>query len=151
MFNETKQLLSVVLLTTGLAACTQANREHQHGNATGEPKIDSLKSTVMAVHDSVMPKMDEIMNLRLAAQARLRQLDSAAQTDPNQRTQLTELMRRLDAADEAMMQWMQAFDGQMNNKNTEQKTAYLLAEKNRIDSVRNLMLGSIAEGKRLLR
>ncbi|MEM9832889.1 MAG: hypothetical protein AAF944_19815 [Bacteroidota bacterium] len=61
----------------------------------------------MEIHDEVMPRMGEIMQLRRAIEARidsLQQLDSAAYADTVQYMQF--VVRNLQYADQAMMQWM---------------------------------------------
>lgn len=142
-----------------VAACSEQKHnhdEHEHGTeSSGNAQVDSLKKTVMAVHDVVMPKMDAIMGLRMKTQQQLKQLDSLQKANPKgfnpqTRQELSTLLTELDNADEAMMQWMQQFDGQMKNKTDEQKIVYLKNEKVRIDSVQTLMLNSIAKGKQLL-
>jgi hypothetical protein len=153
--------ISFIFLTTSLltfATCSEQKHTHEHAHDTessGNAQVDSLKKTVMAVHDAVMPKMDAIMSLRMQTQQQLKQLDSLQKTDsktfdPQQRQELSTLLTGLDNADEAMMQWMQQFDGQMKNKTDEQKIVYLKNEKVRIDSVQTLMLGCIAKGEKLL-
>jgi len=138
-----------------LFACTGNQQNHDHHTATGNAQVDSLKAQVMAVHDSVMPKMDDIMAYRMATQRRIKQLDSLSKinkagNNQMQQQQLDSLLYQLDTADEAMMQWMQQFDGQMKAKTGSEKIVYLQNEKVRIDSVRNLMLGSIDRARKLL-
>ncbi len=141
-----------------LSDCSEQkhNHEHEHGSeSSGNVQVDSLKKNVMAVHDAVMPKMDAIMSLRMQTQQQLKQLDSLEkanpkQANPPQRQELSTLLTELDAADEAMMQWMQQYDGQLKDKTDEQKIVYLQNEKVRIDSVQTLMLNSISKGEQLL-
>ncbi len=159
--NHLNSILFLVLILS-FASCsekkhTNDHASHAHSVETSEnTRVDSLKKTVLTVHDSVMPKMDIIMSLRMRTQKEIKQLDSLSKVNPGQvnapqREQLGNLLQELDRADEAMMQWMQQFDSQMKDKTDAQKIVYLKNEKARIDSVRTQMLESIGKGQQLLK
>lgn len=155
-----KYILFVLAISLLAYACSekQQNHEHEHHHTetTGNARVDSLKQQVMAVHDEIMPKMDEIMSLRISAQQEIKQQDSLTKVNPkledtHQKQQLDSLLTQLDDADEAMMHWMQEFDSQMKAKSDEEKITYLKSEQDKINAVKDQMLGSISKGKQLLK
>lgn len=160
-FVKSKYILLILSFAVFFYSCSEKKHdgEHDHHHQTetsGNAEVDSLKNQVMAVHDEVMPKMEEIMALELEAQQQIKQLDSLAKINPKQanatqKQQLDSLVVQLNKADDAMTHWMQEFDGQMKSKTDEEKITYLKSEKDKIDAVRDQMLGSINKGKELLK
>ena len=63
---------------------------------------------------------------------------------------LQEASENLTTADEAMMNWMRNYDKPGEEMAEEQKTAYLEAEKVKVNEVKDKMLSSIAAAEALL-
>lgn len=107
-----------------LAAC-----KHSHPGMEDNP----LYVEVMAVHDSIMPKMSDIHSLKK---------DLNQYTESEARDKVLSTISELDKADEAMMNWMANF------KVPEDKTqieSYLNAQKVEISSVAEQMYTAIQQ------
>jgi hypothetical protein len=108
--------------------------------------------TMMDVHDEVMPKMGEINRLS----RELKALETAA--DNTNRDLLGEIdgaIRALEKADQGMMGWMNMNGGNKLAKLQEEMShdeimAYIKAEEENILQVKEDMLTSIEQGKRVL-
>jgi len=105
-----------------------------------EKELDALHRTVMSIHDDVMPEISTIRKLRKKIKK-----DENAATNNYQK-----MLSRLDEEDEAMMGWMQEFK-KPDYKEYETAKKYLLAEKIKIEKVREGMLGVIDDAKNLLK
>lgn len=109
-----------------------------------EDKQKKMIDDVMAVHDEVMPKMDEIMNLKSS-------LDSAVRVSPDS-LKARELYVNLDSADVKMMDWMEKYNpDQVKGKSADEVTKYYENEKNKITQVRELTNTSIEQAKIFLK
>ena len=137
-----------------LAACNQPaeNAAHDHAGHDHEATAGSGKlfAEVMAVHDEMMPKLDDVMALKSRAKRKIDQLDSLAKTGgkvetTEKRQRLDSLVAELDRADNAMMDWMHNFDSDMKGMTEARKSEYLESEKVRITAVKEKMLGGIAK------
>ena len=107
-----------------------------------ENEMDFLFQDIMDAHDEVMPKMGKIRNLE-------KQCRSAALTSPDS----SELIRQaeiLSNANEAMMIWMRDFNSNFQGSDTE-KREYLLAQKMKVNHVKDLMNSSLLQGENLVR
>ena len=110
----------------------------------------NLSKEVMVIHDEVMPKMDEIVDLqqRLKGFLMTTRMDSTNVIRQQVEDGLTDLVR----ADEAMWEWMHAFKlpTQEDERSDEEITKYLESEKIRIQEVADKMNSSIENGNNLL-
>lgn len=121
-----------MLIFATVAACNKS-----------EDKQKVMIDEVMAIHDEVMPKMDDIMTLKSS-------LDSAIKVSPDS-VKAKELYSALDSADNQMMDWMQAYNpDQVKGKSEEEVTKYYADEKAKISSVKELTNKSIEEAKGFL-
>lgn len=83
----------------------------------GGERVKETEDEVMAIHDEVMPKMQDIMNLKKKLSAKLLELDSLQQegvssnTLAEQRVKALDLSRDLTMADSLMMDWMYQYRG----------------------------------------
>jgi len=109
-----------------------------------EDKQKLMINEVMAVHDEVMPKMDDIMSLKSS-------LDSAIKVSPDS-AKAKKLYSALDVADNQMMDWMENYDSEsVKGKSEEQISKYFADQKTRITGVKVLTVKSIEEAKNFLR
>ena len=153
-----KKILSLLIIVIVLAGCEQKKAPHQHETATvADTSLASarLYNEVMAVHNEVMPRMDEIMNDKAEAKKALARLDSIARANPKaphlaQKKQLDSLLLDLDRADEAMMDWMNQFDSKMAGKTEAEKIAYLQEQKVKVAEMKKTMLGSLEKAGKIL-
>jgi hypothetical protein len=145
----------IVYLTILLVTLVSCNTE-----AAKKQKEQKLAEEVMAVHDEIMPKMDIIFKLRKdlknLANERAAWNDSVGTEDPSLRipesvmSENAALIRALDSSDKAMMDWMHNYNGGEGIYDHEEIMAYLNEEKNKIMSVRELMLKSIQDSENYL-
>jgi len=108
-----------------------------------EADIEKLKSETIAIHDEVMPKMDDIMKLKKSLR---NEMDS---TQSNEEIQ--QLIILLEEADKAMMNWMRNYDPRMENMTEEEKIEYLNEQKLSISEVSKKMNKSISEAEEYLK
>ena len=128
---------------------------HSPAATTAATGSAALEKTVMATHDSLMTQMTDLARARGAVRLRLVQVDSLAKADPNpnratQRTALEARLEELQLADDAMMDWMAAYDHEMRGKTEEQKMAYLTGEKKKVEAVRQKIADALARNQRPL-
>jgi hypothetical protein len=120
-------------------------------HATSTTVADPRVSELMAIHDSIMPAMGTIMNLKKKVSANLFITDSliavqSTEALKKQRTDAQDLQTRLDEADRAMMGWMHQYKGDTLKKlDSAQAEAYIADQKQKIVTVRELMENIIAE------
>ena len=146
---NSKVLLLLVSLGLSLVSCVNnAKQTNENQAVTIEEDESYSMKAVMAVHDEVMPKMGEISLLI----DRLKPL-----ADQNPDSTYANAMKELQNSHKAMMDWMgdigEAFTSDEILKGaplSADKKARLKVEAERIAAVKDLMLRSIDEGKRLL-
>ncbi len=107
---------------------------------------EKMYTTVMDIHDNVMPEMSTIQRLR----KKLKAIDTSLVKTPTYPSILTHL-NALDQADEGMMSWMAEFSNPTPETDEATALAYLKNEKDRITKVRDQMLESIASAKKALK
>lgn len=120
--------ISFVLIAALLISCESKEKE-----------IEKLKLETMAVHDEVMPKMDDIMKLKKALKDKK---DTANDVNSDQ---IQEMIQALEESDKAMMNWMRNYDPRMEGMSDDEKIAYLKNQKSSIEKVSEQMKNSISE------
>ena len=127
------KILVPIILFTFLSAC--------------DKKPDNQKimiDEVMAIHDEVMPKMDEIMSLKSS-------LDSVSKVSADS-VKARELSSALEVADNKMMDWMEEYNPDLlKGKSSEEISKYYADEKAKISSVKDLTDKSIEDAKAFLK
>jgi hypothetical protein len=132
-----KRLLLLLTLTAGLFSCQQ--------KATESEAVTKLEGEVMAVHDAVMPKMEEIMSL----QSELRR---QADADSLIRPRADSLSRLLNEADNAMSDWMAEYQTEaVRTLPPAEAKTYLESEMRKIKDVQARTDESIAAAKAFLK
>jgi hypothetical protein len=143
------KVLLLVSLILSLVSCVNNTKNASENKASTKEEVDAYSMTaVMAVHDEVMPKMGEISLL-------IEKLKPLADQNPD--SPYANAMKELQNSHKAMMDWMgdigEAFTSDEILKGaplSADKKARLKVEAERIAAVKDLMLRSIDEGKRLL-
>ena len=127
------KIITTISLLTLLIGCQK--------NAEDKQKL--MINEVMAVHDEVMPKMDDIMSLKSS-------LDSAIKVSPDS-VKAKELYSALDMADNQMMDWMENYDSEsVKGKSEVEISKYFANQKTKIKEVKILTDKSIEEAKGFL-
>jgi hypothetical protein len=117
-------------------------------NSTPKEDYKSLFDEVMAIHDAVMPKTDDIYKLKRKLNEYRADLDK--EKNSAERQLLTDAILRLEKANDSMMDWMNAFDADYEKKSPADIKPYLLSEKQKITAVSDSMLHALADGQKLL-
>ncbi|MEO9964392.1 MAG: hypothetical protein ABJF11_01305 [Reichenbachiella sp.] len=127
----------LIFISTG---CTSEKEEQQ-----------KLFNEVIAVHDEVMPKMDQLRSLakKLSSQADSLALDSIADRTAKI-DELRQLSKNLKDANEGMMEWMRQFEQQDEGTPHGEVIQYLSEQRKQIQKVRDDMLNSKEEAEKYL-
>jgi len=125
-------------------SCNKSSHHEQHEQEEAPNPNQALYEEVMAVHDEVMPKANEIYKLKKELQ------DKIAKTPDligDKKKQLDQIIAELDSADHSMMDWMHKFNPLPDSANQETAREYLENEMEKIKKVRELINGSIQKAK----
>ena len=107
-------------------------------------EFDDLFAEVMAIHDDVMPETSNLYKLKKYAQENIDVIpDTSAYIEQLRNAQL-----RSVKADDAMMEWMANF--KIPESDHQSKIAYLKSEKIAISKVRELMLTTLYDEKKVI-
>ena len=137
--QQSIRLLASIFIVTSLLSCGNHKAEL-------EAEVKELSKQVMATHDSVMPKMDDIFFLS----KQLIALKSDSLLDSVRKNQMITHIADLDSAGEGMLRWMRTYNPPAANEISDTTIAYLLKKHNEIKAVRNEMLESISAAEKWL-
>lgn len=129
------EILIAIAFLSIITACNQKNR------------VEKLKAEVMAIHDEVMPEMGTLMNLQKELKDKISDLDT---TDKSMADSLRRLVKQLEEADEAMMQWMRNYKDPSPEMSEEKALEYLESKKESITEVKNKINASKAAAQAAL-
>lgn len=162
-----KILLINILALLVLAGCNSENKNSSHTDTTtthdhsghdhgSHVASDPRVAEVMSIHDSIMPQMSAIMDLKQKITANLKTTDSllaVKSTDAlkKRKEEALALYIKLDKADKEMMNWMHQYKADTLEKlGKEEATAYIADQKQKIEAVRNQMNKSITDARAFL-
>jgi len=123
-----KRFFLVLLLPLALLACNS--------------ETENLRSEVMAIHDEVMPKMDDIMKEKSRLSALMSETEDSLKI-----IRIRTAMSELEAADEGMMQWMRQFKPEEFENDEDALIQYYQEEMVRIKEVKTNMLNALENSK----
>lgn len=155
-----KTILPTIGLLLALTACgtSEKNGHEGHEMAEAGTPIDKAEKDVLAVHDEVMPRIDNIMKLKKQLNGKLTALDSMRGTPTEtvrvyeQKAQVRQLVRRLTEADSLMMDWMSRYNGDTLKKLPEADALrYLAEQKQLINNAKTKINQSIEQAQTYLR
>ncbi|MEQ9439440.1 MAG: hypothetical protein RIG62_10340 [Cyclobacteriaceae bacterium] len=115
-----------------------------------QPTQEVLFDEMMAIHDSVMPEMDHIYQLRQKIRAELDSLQAASSTESARLDRLEQAYLNLADADEAMMNWMRSNDFTFEGMTEEEIITRIEQETQSIQQVSDQIQASIQEAEQLL-
>jgi hypothetical protein len=139
-------LLSVLALAT---ACQKSESTHANGHSEhqeGEGGNQKLYEEVMAVHDEVMPKMNDIYKLKEGLKKQIAETPDMAAA---KKKEMESVIIQLDSASESMMVWMRNFDPIPDSLGVEKARQYLEEQKAAVEEVKEDMLDAIEEAERI--
>ncbi len=139
----------VSILTIALTSCNQSGKHEHHTSdaANGENPNSLLYDQVMDIHDEIMPRAEDIYQLKKTLQEKLA---SAPDLVADKKKELELTIAQLDSADQSMMEWMHRFRPLPDSADQEKARAYLESEMERIKKVKELMNESIEKAKDLV-
>lgn len=124
-----------------------------------EDAVKKAENEVFAIHDEVMPKIDDVMKLRKRLNQRIARLDSASvgssaagtlRTD-EEKEQARLLSRNLTNADSLMMGWMSHYNGDTLTKlSPDDALRYLSDQKDQITDVQTKLNTSVDQARQFL-
>ncbi len=102
-----------------------------------QPQQETLFREVIEVHDAVMPRMGELMQLQQTLIERIEKLQQDSTQNQDSIAHLTALKEDVQQADRSMMEWMRAFDSEMEGMSQDEKITYLQQEQKKVESLRD--------------
>ncbi len=109
---------------------------------------ENLKAQVFAIHDEVMPKMDEIYKYRTnLLEVKANGTADKKSLSDEEKAEISQVCDSLTVAQIAMEDWMHNYKPDIDNATSSEKTAYFTAELPKIQKVRSTMLRIIELGK----
>ncbi|GGM82442.1 hypothetical protein GCM10010967_12640 [Dyadobacter beijingensis] len=143
-----KNLILLSIIATLFYAC---------GTDKDQEKIAGLETEVLAIHDEVMPRQEDIVGLKSQLAKKIQGIDSlqnvgvSSNTMAEQRIKAVDLNQKLIDADKLMMDWMHQYRGDSAKKlDPKLSITYFEKEKERILLVKQATLKSIQEAKTFL-
>ncbi len=139
-------LVALILSLGGCSASSSSEGDERRAQAK------EIYDEAIVIHDEVMPRMDEMMQLRQQLQTRA---DSLYQADSIDYGYIVDDMRaaadRLQKADEGMMQWMRSLEKVPEAiADTTELVAVQRRQKDEIEKVKQQMETGIEEANELL-
>lgn len=137
------QIIIVFLFV--LSACSNdASKNDSNSNISVGELRNNHYQEVIAIHDEVMPKMQNIISLQERIIIRI---DSLTEVDTTllELKELSLLNSELASADKSMMDWMHQFNSKINSNDVSDEVAiaYLEEQKIKILEVKEVMNNSI--------
>lgn len=130
--------LYILIIATAIVSC-QKSTDHSHHDDMGDTESDStntiLYNQVMDIHDEVMPKMEDLYNMKKDLQGKL---ETASADD---KVKLEQRIAKIDSASSLMMDWMHEFDPPADTADQEQARAYLEGEMEKVKRVKEAIDG----------
>lgn len=124
-----------------MMSCGKTSSTDQVEETASSPE-DELYQKAMAVHDEVMPKMNDIYKLK-------KQLEEEIKNSPDmvvEKKQTIEIrIKQLNTASESMMQWMRDFDPEGHKADKKEYIEYLKSEIEKVNKVKEDMLTALEE------
>jgi hypothetical protein len=119
--------------------------------------VEQTEKEVFVIHDEVMPKMGQLMELKTGLSKEISAIDSLVKITPNDSLQKRKeealaLSVALTEADQGMMNWMHDYNGDsLKALSGEEAVKAMNAEKTKISAVRDKMLESMAKAEQFLK
>ena len=138
-----KHLFIGLILLTGCGKSAHEHHDSEEESPINNPN-QALYDQVMDIHDDVMPKSDEIYQLKKEIKDKIA---NSKDLEPDKKKMLEQIVAELDSADHSMMDWMHKFKPLPDSADQELAREYLENEMERIKNVRELINGSLQKAK----
>jgi hypothetical protein len=137
------QIILIVLLILATACGKSHTHEQGHEHVTGDSTNTALNEKVMGIHDEVMPKMQDLYNLKIKLQDTLAHSKSMA---AEKKAEIQALILALDSTSTAMMDWMHHFNPEVS-KDQEKTREYLETQIEAINRIKEQTAEVIERGR----
>lgn len=132
-------LLACALLTAG---CQDKSADHHHTDDNVEESPNkALYDEVMAVHDEVMPKMNDLYK----AKTELRKQLGTPDLSEAEKQAIHKKIAQIEAADEGMMVWMRQFEPIPDSAGEKKAREYLESELIKVKKVKEDILQALQQ------
>jgi hypothetical protein len=139
----------VIAITLLAAACGRpADKGHHHDDddSSALTANRALYDEAREIHDEVMPKIEDIYNLKKNLRSKIADTPDLAD---QKKKEIENAISKLDSASNAMMDWMHGFRPLPDSADQEKAREYLETEIERIKKVRDMMNESLQEARLL--
>jgi len=139
-----------IIIAFGIVLCVSACSEDKGS-------IEQTEKEVFGIHDEVMPKMGQLMELKNGLSKEISAIDSLIKITSNDSLQKRKeealaLSVALTEADQGMMNWMHDYNGDsLKALSGEEAIKAMNAEKTKISAVRDKMLESMTKAEQFLK
>jgi hypothetical protein len=100
---------------------------------------EQLYNEVMAIHDEVMPKMNDLYRAKASLQERL----AKEELPDSQREEILSKIAQIDSASEGMMVWMREFEPVADSEGEDKAREYLEGELVKVTKVKDDILNAL--------
>ena len=148
---KASSLIIPLFISLVFSCSPDGGQNGSNSEMSANERRNEMYQEVIAIHDEVMPKMQNI----IALQGKIRlQMDSLKEVDITLPiiADLKKMNDELSSADKAMMDWMHEFNTDINSKEITDQEAldYLKGQKLKIQGVKTIMNESIAKAEQFL-
>ena len=135
-----KRILLITALVATMVACTDPRQQ----------RVNELREEAIALHDEVMPKMGEVMELSTALKNKRMAIMDVNDSAQDLKTKYTVAIAQLEVAHEGMMAWMDKYEPTYEENNPlDSAVVYYEAQRDAIKMVKQSMESSIEQAQRL--
>ena len=129
------KIIYVLIAASIIVSCAKTTESHDHDHSAMEADSTNtiLYNQVMDIHDEVMPKMDDLYNLKKDLQAKLQ---ATPLPSGDIRKDLEVRIARVDSASKLMYDWMHEFNPPADSADQEQTRTYLESEMEKVKQVK---------------
>jgi hypothetical protein len=144
--------LLIILFALTLFRCTPSDSKQADSQT-----VEAAEQALFAVHDSVMPRMGELLKAKKLLRQRMARLDSLSGSPAetvradDEKAEAQRLYRRLDEADSLMMGWMEHYKSDtLKALSPTDALRYLADEKTKINDVQVKVKSSLDQSRTFL-
>lgn len=151
-----KKYLIIALTISFLYSCNKANETKEGHHHDAKTPLNEQTEAMLSIHDSIMPHMDKLMDLKKQLKNDVKITDSllalkSTETLKIRKEEALKLTSQLDNTDKAMMNWMHEFKFDTLEKlDKTQAASYVADQKKKIESVREQMNKSLSEASQFI-
>lgn len=140
-------LLFTLLVALTWVACKTGSSGDTNAADQGSSDVKTLEAQVMAIHDEVMPKMNDIGHLS----AQLRRIKADLEETPEGKIEspdgLDQAMESLKLAEQGMWDWMKSYSDTKKTLGEDQLKSFMEGEMIKVTKVKTDMLAAIEKAQ----